>query len=108
MHLQYSRRERGTCRICWSAANAIDVMLSGNAAIASGQVGTSCCGYNTNGQGTGGYDCVVIPSATKTATTQVAVVGGSAFCGRSQGLVTSAGARTTPRTVCCKKDFILY
>ena len=33
------RRERGTCRICWSAQNAIDVMLSGNAAIASGQVG---------------------------------------------------------------------
>ena len=56
---------------------------------------TNCCGYGNAGVGQNGYDCVMIPGATKfTGKTQRPV----SICGRSYGLVTVTG--TAPRTVC--------
>lgn len=66
---------------------------------AGGKVGTGCCGYGNNGKVTTGYDCVMIPSATKQATAGV-VIGANAFCGRSSGLASQATGAA--KTVCCK------
>ena len=60
-----------------------------------------CCGYGTTGAATMGYDCVIIPQASK-------MTGGdllaSEFCGRA--LVTSMlGALAGPGSVCCKLSY---
>ena len=46
-----------------------------------------CCGYGTDGLGTNGYDCVVIPGALKSS--EGAIQGRDKLCGRSKGLVTA-------------------
>ena len=60
---------------------------------------TLCCDYGTKGTKTSGYDCLMIPGASK-------ATGGAApatQCGGGGGLVTATG--TTLKTVCCKFIF---
>ena len=61
-----------------------------------------CCGYGTDGKGIAvGYDCVVIPGASK-ATLPVQVPVANAYCGKSAGLVSAKGAATKNKTICSK------
>ena len=61
-----------------------------------------CCGYGTDGKGTKqGYDCVVIPGASK-ATVPVNVPVPYTICGKSAGLVTATGTKAKAKTVCSR------
>ena len=60
--------------------------------------GSICCGYGSLGVMTSGYDCVMIPGATKAA--DKAPVPNS-ICGQGKGLVTVVAGMTTA-TVCSK------
>ena len=66
---------------------------------------TKCCGYGTNGADTTrGFDCALIPGATKLAVdangnAQTLAGAGNAFCGGELGTVTNMNAAAT---VCCK------
>ena len=68
-----------------------------------------CCGYGSNGMGTNGFDCVMIPGAEKSVAPSTALAF-NAFCGKSAGLVTVKGM--TAKTICCKQinkeGFALY
>lgn len=92
------RRERGNCKICWSADAAADVKVSGKGA--SALPISSCCGYGSKATKTTGADCIIIPGATSTK-------GGVApisQCGGSKGVytATSKGAVGTTKTICSK------
>ena len=98
------RRERGMCRICWSANAVIDFELS--AALTKGITGKShkCCGYGLNGMVSSGYDCLIIPSASKTAASangNPSILAGSEYCGGGKGLNTVA-ANMVQASICCK------
>ena len=60
-----------------------------------------CCGYGTDGkQSKVGYDCVVIPGASK-ATLPVNTPAPNVYCGRSAGLVSKkSGDATANKTIC--------
>ena len=61
-----------------------------------------CCGYGLDGMGTAvGYDCVVIPGASK-ATLPVNVPVANAYCGKNAGLVSAKGDATKNKTICSK------
>ena len=60
--------------------------------------GSICCGYGSLGVMSSGYDCVMIPGATKAA--DKAPVPNS-ICGQGKGLVTTVLGMTTA-TVCSK------
>ncbi len=68
--------------------------------------GVTCCSYGANGKVTNGYDCLNIPGAEKVAATKAMV--GSNLCGRSNGLVTTAGNNqvvanpTNSKSICCE------
>ena len=82
------RKERGNCRICWTAENSEDLAVS-NVVDDPGNMGSfrdsNCCRYGNMGIGTKGYDCFVIPGARKDTE-----FGGPAdfsrFCGRNEGI----------------------
>jgi hypothetical protein len=58
-----------------------------------------CCGYGLNGDGTNGYDCLVIPGAQQSTAPFVPVP--SQICGgKSVGLVTMPCS--TGKTICSK------
>jgi len=101
------RRESGYCQLCWYAASLSDVDVSGVAtktAMGKQLVTTSlCCGYGTDGmKTTAGYDCIMIPGASKATGTNQMVP--AAQCGGFQGLVTAkATSATTSKTVCTKQ-----
>jgi hypothetical protein len=59
--------------------------------------GSICCGYGSKGTLTSGYDCVMIPGATKAAD-KVPVP--NSICGQGKGLVTVTKGTTV--TVCSK------
>ena len=66
-----------------------------------------CCGYGLDGMGTAvGYDCVVIPGASK-ATLPIHVPVANAYCGKSAGLVSAKGAAAKNKTICSKLQKIL-
>ena len=71
---------------------------------------SKCCGYgNAASDTTKGFDCVLIPGATKFATTGGAVQtlaggAGNGFCGGELGTIQSSIAAAT---VCCNKPLIL-
>ena len=99
------RREENHCQICYSAAdNEFDVssMLAANKAVL-GKSG-SCCGFGADGMKTVGYDCVIIPGASKKAGDDLK---GSEFCGRQLGTAMS-GAEVAAATVCCKFTLAVY
>ena len=100
----FPRREQGNCRICWYAASATDVQLSGKNTKTAKAVTkeSSCCGYGSNGmKSTGPYDCIVIPGIIKAADS--GVLKAVEQCGGGKGLVTATNTATT--TVCCKFVF---
>ena len=90
------RRESGNCQICYSAAAATDIALSGKGT--KGIIAdATCCGYGADGKNTGAYDCLMIPGAENAAGTPVTPTN----CGGKNGLVTVA-AGDTSATICCK------
>ena len=97
------RRENGNCRICFYAAAAADVQLSGKNT--KGVVKqSSCCGYGSNGmKSTGVYDCIIIPGAVKASDSAAKP---SKQCGGMKGLVTATNGLTM--TVCCKYFFYYF
>ncbi|XP_059097431.1 uncharacterized protein LOC131891786 [Tigriopus californicus] len=96
------RQEAGNCRICWTAVNDDDFVLSGPTSLMSGFTKSGmCCGYGMDGQGVKGYDCVMIPGAEK-MTDPRDILQANSFCGRSKGLVTMEG--TVPATVCSSQQ----
>ena len=62
-----------------------------------------CCNYGADGNKivTAGYDCLILPGATKAAGDGVLP---PKICGSQMGLVTAAG--TTQKTVCCKSNLM--
>ena len=60
-----------------------------------------CCGYGTDGLGTNGYDCVVIPGALKSS--EGAIQGRDKLCGRSKGLVTADTEDAAAATICSRQ-----
>ena len=63
-----------------------------------------CCAYGSDGKASKvGYDCVVIPGASK-ATLPANSPVPNAICGNGIGLVTATG--TGPKTICSKFNFI--
>merc|ERR1712110_211325 len=108
------RQERGNCKICWSAQEATDFDVSGKFDTMKALVGTSkqlagnsCCSYKTDGMGTKGYDCLLIPGALKTDLTPIGVAanafGATMFCGQSKGLGTVKSG-TASKTICSKTE----
>merc|ERR1711971_141712 len=86
------RRESGNCWVCWSADATTDVGISRKPMTIAGVVaGTMCCQYGTDGKkiATVGFDCLVIPGASKPAD-------GAAvppkLCGTAFGLVSGPEA----------------
>ena len=96
------RRERGMCRLCWSATADDDFDVSGKTT-KNGLINNNCCGYGGNGLATSGFDCVIIPGAEK-MTAPAAMIAGDAFCGRN-GLATINNMAS--KTVCSKLNISL-
>merc|ERR1711976_50925 len=94
------RRERGTCRICWSTTAEGDFELT------TGMVGSTgtaklpskgCCGYGTDCANTAtGFDCAIIPSPSNTKGTELA----TAFEGICGGELSTEDASADAKTVC--------
>ncbi|XP_059083239.1 uncharacterized protein LOC131880590 [Tigriopus californicus] len=82
------RRERGNCKICWTASNDEDFDLSGTSSPLAFVTTSACCGHGSNGVSSFGYDCVSIPGA-KTALGPSTKIGPSRICGRNKGLGTT-------------------
>merc|ERR1711981_1322301 len=95
------RREAGSCRICYSAASITDVQL-GTHTIAHVKHST-CCGYGTKGTGTLGFDCLLIPGASKAADSAALNAAGWCQAGGDEGLVTLAAGKPSA-TVCSKLE----
>eukprot|EP00095_Tigriopus_kingsejongensis_P007394 maker-scaffold112_size353035-snap-gene-1.14 protein:Tk07394 transcript:maker-scaffold112_size353035-snap-gene-1.14-mRNA-1 annotation:"PREDICTED: uncharacterized protein LOC103516194" len=75
------RQEQGNCRMCYTAASMDDFSVSGIGA-ANGITKTSmCCGYGSDGVGTMGFDCLIIPGAEKSVMPSEMLLGNQ-FCGR--------------------------
>jgi len=107
------RREKNQCRICYSSGPT-DFAVSGTklastvASMAMAAVGKSslCCGYGSDGaKSSKGYDCVIIPMATKQATISAEIgasmgnmLAGDEFCGSFFGSKTTAAI--TPSSIC--------
>eukprot|EP00096_Caligus_rogercresseyi_P010378 TRINITY_DN375_c0_g1_i1.p1 TRINITY_DN375_c0_g1~~TRINITY_DN375_c0_g1_i1.p1 ORF type:complete len:395 (+),score=18.45 TRINITY_DN375_c0_g1_i1:51-1235(+) len=97
------RRERGNCQVCYSATADGDFEVSGEKAGATGVaiVKTFCCGYGPMGAMESGFDCVMIPGATKkTDATDLALVAARGLCGtKFAGTHDGAAAKT----ICSKQ-----
>lgn len=62
-----------------------------------------CCGYGLDGKGTKGYDCIVIPGASKVNAPGTPVANN--ICG--QALATIAGGTVIATTICSKYLYLL-
>lgn len=101
------RRELNRCRICYSAdVGNFDVSSEAKDEMGVAGKSGSCCGYGPDGMGTVGYDCVIIPGASKNTAMAKSVSGGSEFCGRQ--LATAALGMAKPAATICCKTFTLY
>ena len=69
-----------------------------------------CCGYGVDGKATKGFDCVIIPGASrKTAKTSSGVttngdIKDSEFCGRQLGVHETTQANGPRATICSKNN----
>jgi len=109
------RRELNMCRICYATAMAMNVFdISGKASTAANSMAlmgfnSLCCGYGMDGLATLGYDCVIIPGASK-KTAGVNTAGQptngdlkiSEFCGRQLGTHLSTVTLGARATVCSR------
>ena len=85
----------------------VDVQIGGIATASVMIKATACCGYGVAGvrvaASQAGYDCIMIPGATKAAFNGEVPV---SQCGRNLGLASAtddgAAATTSGITVCCK------
>ncbi|XP_059097284.1 uncharacterized protein LOC131891672 [Tigriopus californicus] len=97
------RRERGNCRICYSADLPTDFMTSGKELKAIGKP-SECCAYGATGAGSQ-FDCLIIPGALNP--TMLSKQGMfDEFCGRSAGIQNtgeSVGADLN-KTVCSARQ----
>ncbi|TRY80428.1 hypothetical protein TCAL_15495 [Tigriopus californicus] len=100
---QIVRRERGNCRICYSADLPTDFMTSGKELKAIGKP-SECCAYGATGAGSQ-FDCLIIPGALNP--TMLSKQGMfDEFCGRSAGIQNtgeSVGADLN-KTVCSARQ----
>ena len=98
-------RNRGNCRICWSTAQVSDFDISLGAAkdMMKGKIDT-CCGYGAMGKNSN-FDCVQIPSATKSKTVGKSIANAMGFCGQA-GLFSEDGKSmaTDAKKICCKLE----
>ena len=63
-----------------------------------------CCGYGSDGRQMKGYDCVIIPTATKKNTLDSLIPGNAdEFCGRALASATSGPSAT----ICCNQCIIV-
>jgi len=94
------RRERGYCKICFSATATADFQISGKASLKGFIAGSKCCAYGKSGKGsTSGYDCVIIPGAMKITSPNLPV-NNQAFCGAGGLAYSTATSKTGGKTVC--------
>jgi len=94
------RRERGNCRICWTAMADTDFAVSAKTNKMAGVVDQEeCCGYGNAGVGTSGFDCLSIPGAFAAQTT-TKFYAGNFFCGRDKGLPSKTNVLNAAGTVC--------
>ncbi len=62
-------------------------------------MGQGCCNYGGNGQNTQGFDCLGVPGAEKmTDAARIPTV----FCGRNNGIGSTAPAAPMAQTVCSR------
>jgi len=101
------RRDSGKCAVCWVADALTDVQIGGIATLSVMVKATACCGYGVAGvrvaASQAGYDCIMIPGATKAAFNGEVPV---SQCGRNLGLASAtedAVATTNGITVCSKE-----
>merc|ERR1712004_173186 len=97
------RRESGNCAVCWVADAITDVQIGGIATASVMVKATACCGYGVAGvrvaASQAGYDCLMIPGATKAAFDGEVPV---SQCGRNLGLATATATTGTGSTICTK------
>lgn len=98
------RRERGNCKICFTAIDPVDVSVSGvTADMAYNKDDEKCCGYVATGKAEEGFDCIIIPGLRKSAATSERL--GDSACGHGAGLANMAtGAAADSATVCSKRQ----
>ncbi|XP_059098987.1 uncharacterized protein LOC131893073 [Tigriopus californicus] len=96
------RRERGNCKICYTAIDPADVSVNGKTAKKGYNAkDTKCCGYTDSGKATNGFDCIVIPGLRTTGADSV--LKGDSVCGNGVGLVTGMTG-IVGATVCSKRQ----
>jgi len=106
------RKELNRCRICYSTAMGNDDFDISGTIASMAMVGYAgmCCGYGTDGKATKGFDCVIIPGASrKTAKTSSGVttngdIKDSEFCGRQLGVHETTETMGARATICSKNN----
>ncbi|XP_059085787.1 uncharacterized protein LOC131882610 [Tigriopus californicus] len=97
------RRERGNCKICYTAIDVIDVSVNGLEEVGLIFMDTKCCGYTPVGLPEMGFDCIVIPGLRKSVAPSTLV--GDSVCGNGAGLVSvDANAADMTKTLCTKRQ----
>ncbi len=67
--------------------------------------GSICCGYAFNRNAATGFDCLMIPGASRATPNRNAAP--NSICGNGKGLITTIKAiKQASKTVCCKKSHI--
>lgn len=96
------RRERGNCKICYTAIEPEDVSVSGlTADMAFNNDDLKCCGYGDGGVADEGFDCILIPGLRKSAAPSDLI--GDSICGHNGGLTSNpSGAASV--TLCSKRQ----
>ncbi len=65
--------------------------------------GSICCGYGSKGTKTTGYDCIMIPGASKA--TAMKNPAPNSICGNGKGLINTTIAAMKISTTVCSKFF---
>ena len=68
--------------------------------------GSICCGYGSKGTKTTGYDCVMIPGASKATANKNPAP--NSICGNGKGLITTAVAAAMITKTVCSNCFKIY
>lgn len=92
--------------MCYYTASITDFQISGTATIGGGATkGSLCCGYGSTGlKSSKGYDCLLVPGASKTVGTRLI---SSRVCGGNFGTAIAnmaVPARTAAMSTVCTKQ----